>query len=107
VTDLDDRRSYSGVSFQTLEEIEAHGSAPMSEMLWEMRPDTPEPEQEVNAMSVEEMNETLFETTRQESLRECMHELLRRHRVRADDAADVDTEMDNQPGDQPDDPIRL
>lgn len=104
-TDLGDRRSYSGASFQTPEEMEAHGSALTPAMFREMRPDTPEPEQEVNATSVEEMNETLFETARQESLRERMRELLGRHGVRADDAANADAEMDDQPGDQPDGPV--
>ncbi|KDN44356.1 hypothetical protein RSAG8_05620, partial [Rhizoctonia solani AG-8 WAC10335] len=38
----------------------------------QMRPDTPEPD---NAISVEELNSTLFETARQESIRDCLAQI--------------------------------
>ncbi|KAG9100784.1 hypothetical protein FRC06_003742 [Ceratobasidium sp. 370] len=66
---------YSGVSFTDPEEDEAGGSRPS-----EMRPDTPDPDADgvdpmdtQDRMSVEELNDQLFETARQESLRDRMH----------------------------------
>lgn len=90
---------YSGATFKSPEELEAEGAARPSEM----RPDTPEPED--NAMGVDEMNEQLFETARQASLRERMLGLISRHGVRADDAA-MDLDDDGEPEEQPDDRTR-
>ena len=93
-------REYSGATFKTPEELGAEALLDTSEM----RADTPEsdaPEPDADAISVEEMNEIIFETRRQESLRERTRAFLDRHGVRADDAADPDAD----PGDQSDDAI--
>lgn len=92
-------RSYTGVRFQGSGELEAERPAQPSEI----RPDTPEPED--TAMTVDEMNDTLFETARQSSLQEHMRDLLRRHGVRADDAA-MDVDDDAEADDEQDDPVR-
>ncbi|KAG9075425.1 hypothetical protein FRC06_010091 [Ceratobasidium sp. 370] len=64
---------YSGAQFTDPEDLEAEGSYPS-----EMRPDTPEPDLDVDTMSVEEMNAQLMETVRQASLRERLHEIVAR-----------------------------
>ncbi|KAG9089509.1 hypothetical protein FRC06_001512 [Ceratobasidium sp. 370] len=63
-------QEYSGVSFKDLKNNEAGGSRQS-----EMRPDTPDPDAEEvdlmgnqDAMSIEELDDQLFETARQESL---------------------------------------
>ncbi|KAG9087126.1 hypothetical protein FS749_003142 [Ceratobasidium sp. UAMH 11750] len=71
-------QQYSGVSFEDPEKNEVGGSRPS-----EMRPDTPDPEEmdmmeTQDRMSVEELNNQLFETARQESLRERMREIVDR-----------------------------
>ncbi|KAG8719935.1 hypothetical protein FRC08_001596 [Ceratobasidium sp. 394] len=67
---------YSGISFTDPKNDEAGGVRPS-----EMRPDTPEPD--VDAMSVEELDEQLFETARQESLRDRMREIIAREEEEA------------------------
>lgn len=95
---MTNHRSYSNAAFKQADDPAAEGSAGLPEM----RPDTPEPEREDNAIGVDEMDDRLFETARQASLQERMRELLGRHRVRApdaamdvddDDGADADAEM--------------
>ncbi|KAF8593926.1 hypothetical protein BDV93DRAFT_516183 [Ceratobasidium sp. AG-I] len=76
-------KEYSGASFKTPQELAAQSSTQNSEM----RLDTPEPD--ADAISVDEMNEIIFETRRQESLRE-------HYQVFADNAADPDAEPDHQ-----------
>ncbi|KAG9093018.1 hypothetical protein FS749_015245 [Ceratobasidium sp. UAMH 11750] len=77
---------YSGTQFTDEKDVEAedlHQS--------EMRPDTPEPDSELDAMSIEEMNAQLMETARQASLRERMCEIITREQ---DDLSRAGTPMD-------------
>ncbi|KAB5588160.1 hypothetical protein CTheo_8399 [Ceratobasidium theobromae] len=72
---------YSGAAFETSEEVIYNS------LRSEMRPDTPEPGPS-NAMDVDELEARLFETARQQSLREQMRDII------ASEEADNEVPMD-------------
>ncbi|KAG8793368.1 hypothetical protein FRC12_002888 [Ceratobasidium sp. 428] len=74
---------YSGLSFDRQEEV-ATGST----YRLEMRPDTPAPEQPAldDSISVDEMNEQLFETARQASLNERAQDIIMREELENPDS---------------------
>ncbi|KAG9085386.1 hypothetical protein FS749_004458 [Ceratobasidium sp. UAMH 11750] len=90
---------YSGVSFEDPETQEVAGSRPS-----EMRPDTPDPNEEKmdvtetqGHMSVEELESQLFETARQESLRDRMRELIAREQESGAGAVTFEDEDEDIP----------
>lgn len=86
-------RDYSGACFKTPEEREAEGS----DLMDEIRPDTPEPEiLPVDVDAIEEMEAQLLETARQASLQARFHELIVLRQARIDNAADPDAEPEDE-----------
>lgn len=77
------------MSFKSAEELEAEGLTRVSEM----RPDTPEPEADPDAMSVDDLDAELLETARQNSLQERLQTLAALEQFDGDGDQEVTNEM--------------